>query len=287
MERLVVVTGLSGSGKSLAAKCLEDVGYFCVDNLPVSLIPPFCELLQRSGDSLPRAAVVVDVRERHLLEHFPEILENLRHRDFPVTVVFFDAADDVLKRRFSETRRPHPVAGAGGGIEEAIRSERERLAPLRDLSDRIIDTSRFNAHELRAFLKATFGAAEGEHGLTIHIVSFGFKFGVPTEADLLFDLRFLPNPYFVDQLRALDGRARAVQDFLEAQPVYGEALGRIVSFVDYLIPHYRSEGKSYLTVTLGCTGGRHRSVAAAEALRRHLEAAGVPASVTHRDTDKE
>lgn len=287
MERLVVVTGLSGSGKSLAAKCLEDVGYFCVDNLPVSLIPPFCELLQRSGDSLPRAAAVVDVRERHLLEQFPEILENLRRRDFPVTVVFFDARDDVLKRRFSETRRPHPVAGAGGGLEEAIRSERERLAPLRDLSDRIIDTSRFNAHELRAFLKATFGATEGAHGLTIHIVSFGFKYGVPTEADLLFDLRFLPNPYFVDHLRPLDGRTRAVQDFLEAQHVYGESLGRIVSFVDYLIPLYRNEGKSYLTVTLGCTGGKHRSVAAAEALRRHLEAAGVPASVTHRDADKE
>jgi UPF0042 nucleotide-binding protein len=258
-----------------------------VDNLPVSLIPPFCELLQRSGDSLPRAAAVVDVRERHLLEQFPEILENLRRRDFPVTVVFFDARDDVLKRRFSETRRPHPVAGAGGGLEEAIRSERERLAPLRDLSDRIIDTSRFNAHELRAFLKATFGATEGAHGLTIHIVSFGFKYGVPTEADLLFDLRFLPNPYFVDHLRPLDGRTRAVQDFLEAQHVYGESLGRIVSFVDYLIPLYRNEGKSYLTVTLGCTGGKHRSVAAAEALRRHLEAAGVPASVTHRDADKE
>lgn len=287
MDRLVVVTGLSGSGKSLAAKCLEDIGYFCVDNLPVSLIPRFCELLQRSGDSLPRAAVVVDVRERHLLEHFPEMLENLRHREFPMTVVFFDARDEVLKRRFSETRRPHPVATAGSGIEEAIRSERERLAPIRDLADRIIDTSRFNAHELRAFLKASFGAAVDAHGLTLHVVSFGFKYGIPTEADLLFDLRFLPNPYFVEALRPLDGRARPVQDFLAGHPIYRETIERLGSFLDFLIPLYRNEGKSYLTVTLGCTGGKHRSVAVAEALRERLDRTGLPVSVTHRDAEKE
>lgn len=287
MDRLVIITGLSGSGKSLAAKCLEDVGYFCVDNLPVTLIPPFCELLLRSADTLHRAAVVVDVRERHMLDHFPEILEGLRHRDFPVTVVFFDANNDVLKRRFSETRRPHPVTVPGAGIEEAIRTERGRLASVRDLADRIVDTSRFNAHELRAFLKASFGTGSEPGGLTIHIVSFGFKYGVPTEADLLFDLRFLPNPYFVDSLRPLDGRSVAVRGFLEGQPTYGEFLARLRDFVDYLIPLYRSEGKSYLTVTLGCTGGKHRSVAAAEALRDHLELVGVSAAITHRDAEKE
>lgn len=287
MERLVIVTGLSGSGKSLAAKCLEDLGYFCVDNLPVTLIPPFCELLQRGGEALRRAAIVVDVREGRLLDHFPETLESLRHRDFPVTVVFFDCGNDALKRRFSETRRPHPVTVPGGGLEQSIEAERRRLAPLRDLADRIIDTSRFNAHELRAFLKASFGTASEGVGLTVLIVSFGFKYGVPAEADLVFDVRFLPNPYFVDELRALDGTSDEVKRFLEEKRVTGEFRTRLYEFLDYVIPLYRAEGKSYLTLTVGCTGGKHRSVTIAEGLRSHLESAGVPAAVTHRDLGKE
>lgn len=286
MERLVVISGLSGSGKSLAAKCLEDLGYFCVDNIPVALIPPFVELLQRGGGSVSRAAMVIDVREGEFLQPFPGILEELRAKGAPVTVLFFEAADEALKRRFSETRRPHPMLEAEGTLEQAIQAERQALAPLREHADRILDTSRFNAHELRKFLKAAFGSPGGS-GLNVHLVSFGFKYGVPAEADLVFDVRFLPNPYFVEGLRPLDGRTMEVQAYLHGKPETSDFLKRLQDFIDFLIPKYAAEGKSYVTITLGCTGGKHRSVALAEALREHLEAAGHPVAVSHRDLGKE
>ncbi len=287
MERLVVITGLSGSGKSLAARCLEDMNFFCVDNLPVSLIPQFYDLLQRSGGAIPRGAIVVDAREREFLAGFPETLESLKAHDAPVSLLFFECGDDILKRRFSETRRPHPMQVHGGSLEQAIQDERQILAPLRDVADRIIDTSQFNAHELRSFLKASFGAHSAATTLNVHVVSFGFKYGVPAEADLLFDVRFIPNPYFVDALRPLDGQHPEVRGFVDARPETKEFMKRLEEMLDFLIPHYASEGKSYLTITIGCTGGKHRSVALAEEIREHLAAQGVPVSVTHRDLGKE
>jgi len=287
MERLVVITGLSGSGKSLAARCLEDMNFFCVDNLPVNLILQFYELLQRSGGGIPRGAIVVDAREREFLAGFPETLEALKAKGAPVTLLFFESTGEILTRRFSETRRPHPMQEPGGSLEKAIQDERAILAPLRDLADRIIDTSRFNAHELRSFLKASFGEHHQTTSLNVHVVSFGFKYGVPAEADLLFDVRFIPNPYFVEGLRQLDGRHQSVRAFLDARPEAKEFLARLKDMLDFLIPHYASEGKSYLTITIGCTGGKHRSVALAEAIREHFVEHGVPVSVTHRDLGKE
>ena len=218
MERLVVITGLSGSGKSLAARCLEDMNFFCVDNLPVNLIPQFYDLLNRSSGAIPRGAIVVDAREREFLSGFPEALAALKADGAPVTLLFFECTDEVLKRRFSESRRPHPMQEPSGSLEKAIQDERAVLAPLRNIADRIIDTNQFNAHELRSFLKASFGAHHQSTALNVHIVSFGFKYGLPAEADLVFDVRFIPNPYFVDGLRALDGRHERVRTFLAERP---------------------------------------------------------------------
>ncbi len=287
MERLVVITGLSGSGKSLAARCLEDMNFFCVDNLPVNLIPQFYDLLNRSSGAIPRGAIVVDAREREFLSGFPEALAALKGDGAPVTLLFFECTDEVLKRRFSESRRPHPMQEPSGSLEKAIQDERAVLAPLRNIADRIIDTNQFNAHELRSFLKASFGAHHQSTALNVHIVSFGFKYGLPAEADLVFDVRFIPNPYFVDGLRALDGRHERVRTFLAERPEATEFVARLKALLDFLIPHYASEGKSYLTITIGCTGGKHRSVALAEAIREHFVDNGVPVSVTHRDLGKE
>ena len=287
MKQLVVITGLSGSGKTMAARYLEDLGFFCVDNLPVTLIPQFHELLQRSADPIPRAAVVVDVREGRLLDHFPEILRDLRAKGASVSLLFFESSDDVLKRRFSETRRPHPMAVEGASLEEAIQSERDALSGLRELADRIIDTSRFSVHELRTFLKSAFAVAGGAQELNVNVVSFGFKYGVPSEADLVFDVRFLPNPYFVDGLRTRDGRDPAIREYLWAQPETAAFERHLHQLLGFLIPLYAAEGKSYLTITLGCTGGKHRSVALAEALREHLGSGDLQVSVTHRDLGKE
>lgn len=287
MERLVVITGLSGSGKSLAARCLEDMNFFCVDNLPVNLIPQFYELLLRSGGAIPRGAIVVDAREREFLAAFPETLETLKANGAPVTLLFFECKGEILKRRFSESRRPHPMQDPNGSLETAIQDERAILAPLRNIADRIIDTSQFSAHELRSFLKASFGQHHATTALNVHIVSFGFKYGVPAEADLLFDVRFIPNPFFVDELRLLDGRHEKVRAFLDERAEAREFLARLKELLDFLIPHYASEGKSYLTITIGCTGGKHRSVALAEGIREHFVDNGVPVSVTHRDLGKE
>ena len=287
MERLVIITGLSGSGKSLAARAFEDLGYFCVDNLPVALIPRFYELIQRSVDEIPRAALVVDIREKDFLTHVPETLRELRNLGAPLQVTFFECDDDVLKRRFSTTRRPHPMASASGSLEQAIHDEREALATLREQADRIIDTSRFTAHELRAFLKNAYGEHEATRGPNVNVMSFGFKYGLPSEADLVFDVRFLPNPYFVEDLRPLNGRNEPVQRFLESKPETHEFLGRLKSFLDFLMPLYAAEGKTYLTVAVGCTGGKHRSVMLAERLLEHFTQSERPVSVNHRDLGKE
>ena len=286
-QRLVVISGMSGSGKSLAANCFEDVGFFCVDNLPVTLIPPFCELIQRSGEQLPLAALVIDARERSFLEQFPEILTGLRRLEIPVEVLFFDCSDEVLQRRFSETRRPHPMAREAGTVEQAIRAERVALAGLRELADRIIDTSAYTSHQLRSFLKAAYGALPENNAPSLNIESFGFKYGAPAQADLLFDVRFLPNPFFVDDLRPLDGRCGEVQEYLDRTAVTEQFMGRLKELLDFLLPLYTAEGKTYLTVALGCTGGKHRSVALAERLGAHFTASGFAATVNHRDLGKE
>jgi RNase adapter protein RapZ len=283
---IIVITGLSGSGKTLAIRAFEDMGHFCVDNLPVALIPVFADLCARRPD-LRRAALVVDVREGTFLGEFPAIFDalrrNARHR---ARLLFFEADDEALIRRFSETRRPHPLA-SGGSLEEGIRRERQMLEPLRERADLIIDSSRFNVHELRRYIQEHFAPQAGGQPIGISVVSFGYKHGLPAEADLLFDTRFLPNPFFVDGLRGRSGLDREVTEYLEAIPDYREFLARIVDLVAFLIPRYIHEGKSYLTVAVGCTGGRHRSVAMAEAVSRSLRDRGYEVKASHRDLERE
>ena len=285
--QLVVITGLAGAGKTLAANCLEDLGFFCVDNLPVGLVLPFCELLQRGGEQVRRAALVIDAREGAFLRQFPGILQGLRDRQMSVQLLFFECSDQVLKRRFNETRRPHPMAEPGGTLDEALQSERSALARLREMSDRTIDTSNFTSHELRAFLKSAYGDSSNEDVPNVNIVSFGFKYGVPAEVDLLFDVRFLPNPYFVDGLRHLDGRTAEVQAFLDKANETGQFMDHLRSLLEFLIPQYGAEGKTYLVIGIGCTGGKHRSVGLSERLGGFFERQRWPFTVTHRDLGKE
>jgi UPF0042 nucleotide-binding protein len=284
---IVVLTGLSGAGKTLAVRAFEDVGYFCIDNLPVALIPVFAELCQRSARQITRAALVVDVREGAFLDEFPAIYDALRTAPGRrVSLIFFEADDETLIRRFSETRRPHPLS-EGSGLEQGIRRERRALAPLRDRADLIVDSSRFNVHDLRRYVLEHFSPAEGARPLAISILSFGYKHGLPGEADLLFDTRFLPNPFFVDELRGRTGLDPAVNAYLTASPEYSELQRRIVDLLGFLIPRYLREGKSYLTVAIGCTGGRHRSVAMAESVAADLRARGFDVKPSHRDVEKE
>lgn len=287
MDQLVVITGLSGSGKSLAADALEDIGYFCVDNLPVGLIHPFCDLLQRGGQRVPLAALVIDAREGAYLEQFPDILHGLRARGTPVQLVFFDSDDEVLKRRFSESRRPHPMTPRGGTLEQAIAAERRALRPLHDLADRVIDTSKLTPHQLRSFLENAFGSKRRREVPNVNVISFGFKYGLPAESDLVFDVRFLPNPHFVQELRPLDGRSGSVQAYLDEAEMLPGFLERLNGLIDFLVPLYGAEGKTYLTVAIGCTGGKHRSVALAERLGQYLRERDVPATVSHRDLGRE
>lgn len=283
---IVVITGLSGSGKTLAIRAFEDMGHFCVDNLPVALIPVFADLCARRPD-VRRAALVVDIREGTFLKEFPAIFDDMRRtRGRRVRLLFFESDDDALIRRFSETRRPHPLA-ADGSLEEGIRREREALAPLRERADLIIDSSRFNVHELRRYIQDHFAPQPGSQSIGIAIVSFGYKHGVPSESDLLFDTRFLPNPFFVDGLRGKSGLDPEVRAYLEAMPEYREFQRRIVDLMIFLIPQYIREGKSYLTVAVGCTGGRHRSVVMAEAVGAALRDSGYEVKASHRDLEKE
>ncbi|PYT09887.1 MAG: RNase adapter RapZ [Acidobacteria bacterium] len=286
MEPIIVVTGLSGSGKSLAARCFEDLGYFCIDNLPVTLIPVLIELLGRSRNEMRRVVLIVDVREGELLREFPRMIRDLRGRQVPLRILYFDSSNEALIRRFSETRRPHPL-DEGQGLEHAIARERERLDEVRELADRIIDTSRFNAHELRAFLRTEFSPGSESFGIGISVVSFGFKYGLPADADLVFDVRFVPNPFFVDGLKSKNGLDPEVVAYLEEKDEYRGFIQKVGDLMEYLLPGFVKEGKSYLTVAVGCTGGRHRSVAAAEHLRERLRRSGFPARITHRDIDKE
>ncbi len=285
VSQLAIITGLSGSGMSSAMNIFEDLGYFCVDNLPIQLIPSFVHLCERKETGISHAALVVDIREGEFLDNFPQVLEELRTREqFETTVLFFEASDAALQRRFSETRRPHPFGE--GTVLEAIEAEREELAPIRTVADMVIDTSDHTVHSLRDLLRTRFAHAAAEDEMQLTMVSFGYKYGVPLDADLLLDVRFLPNPHFVPELKPLTGNDQAVIDFLERNPEVGETTRRFADLLAYLLPLYRREGKSYVTVGVGCTGGKHRSVAVANALVARLHDDGYLARVTHRDIRK-
>jgi len=281
-HHLVLLTGLSGSGKGSVLNTFEDLGFYCVDNLPVALIPKFSELYVEGGE-IERAALLVDAREGEQIDKLPGIYRQLVN-EHPATLVFIEASDEALMRRFSETRRPHPL-GRGGSVAEGIREERRRMAPIRRLADVVIDTTKFNVHELRQFIIDRF-QNPGRRPLLVSVVSFGYRYGIPAEADLVFDVRFLPNPHFVPRLRPFSGKDPRVARYIRSFTQTGEFLRRIESLLLYLIPHYIQEGKSYLTVALGCTGGRHRSVALAEIIKRAVKKKGYSAKVVHRDLDK-
>jgi UPF0042 nucleotide-binding protein len=281
---LVIITGMSGSGKASALKAFEDLGYYCVDNLPIELIPSFAELALRS-EEIPRTALVVDVREGSELDKLPGILKSVK-RTIPTRVIFLEASDAALLRRFSETRRPHPL-GTDAPVRSSLRAERRHLGPIRAIADLVIDTSKFNVHELRAHLIDRFTERTGgDRSILVSCVSFGYRQGVPDDADLVFDVRFLPNPHFVPQFRPLTGRHPKVAKYIRSFPQTQEFIKRISDLLVYLLPHYIHEGKSYLTIAFGCTGGQHRSVMIAEDVSKRLRKAGYKAKVVHRDSPK-
>lgn len=281
--RILLVTGLSGSGKSTAIRALEDVGYFCIDNLPVPLLGKLVELAKQAGD-MPRIAVVVDAREGRFLGNLPREISDLRQRNARVEVLYLDATDEVLIRRYSETRRRHPLS-PDGSVVGGIAEERKVLRALRDLADEAIETSSLTVHELKKLIQARFGQESTEP--SVALISFGFRYGLPLQADLVFDVRFLPNPYFVPEMRARTGReadvAGYVLDRREAQDFLAHATGMI----SFLLPHYRREGKSYLTIAVGCTGGKHRSVAVARELARRLEGENALLHIWDRDIERD
>jgi len=282
--RLAVVTGLSGSGKSTALHVLEDQGFYCVDNLPVALIPRFVDLWESSREEVTKVALGIDVRERHFLGDFSRVFDELRARGVALEVLYLDASDDVLVRRFSETRRPHPSA-AGGAVVDGIRSEREKLRPLREVADRVLDTSAFTVHELRTALRDIRERTEAGT-LTITVLSFGYKYGLPSDADIALDCRFLPNPFFVEDLRHKTGLDAAAADYVLHREETREFLRRVMALLEFTLPGYQREGKAYLTIALGCTGGRHRSVTLVEELARELRECGHRVLVRHRDIDR-
>ena len=286
---IVIITGLSGSGMSSATNAFEDLGYFCVDNLPLTLLPTFARLIEPDEEDnarIKRAAIVINIREGHFLSEFNDQLRELKTGgDLEVFVLFLEAADEALQRRFSETRRPHP-ADVGGGLLDAIRHEREAMGEIRAHADLIVDTSEFSVHTLRQYLVNRFSPDPEGTPMRVQVLSFGQKYGGPRDVDLLFDVRHLPNPYFVPHLRDLSGHDRRVVEFLKSKPEAMETLRRFSELVEYLLPLYQREGKSYVTVGVGCTGGRHRSVMIANALARSLRRAGFDASTVHRDVKK-
>lgn len=281
-SELVIITGLSGSGKGTVLKTLEDLGYYAVDNLPLEFIPKFAELIGGSG--IRYAAIVVDIRERGALNRFPALYNKVKSR-IPTTLVFLEASDDALVRRFSETRRPHPL-GTRMSVAKSLRAEHRALAPIRKLADHIIDTSKFNVHELREFIGETFRGGRDASSISIYVYSFGFRHGVPNDADLVFDVRFLPNPNYIPKYKNLTGKHPSVARYIRSYPQTQEFIQRITDLLIYLLPHYIREGKSYLTIAFGCTGGHHRSVMIAAETKKRLAQAGYRVKEAHRDIEK-
>jgi len=282
-RQLVILTGLSGSGKGSVLRTFEDLGFYCVDNLPVSFIPHFAELYMEGGGDFERAVLLVDAREGEQLKRLPEVYRRLR-REYPATLVFIEASDEALARRFSETRRPHPMGGEFS-ILEGIRLERRQMAGIRALADVVIETTKFTVHDLHHFITERFQKA-GRKPLLVSLVSFGYRFGLPADADLVFDVRFLPNPHFIPKLRPFSGKNARVAKYIRSFKQTERFLRRIEGMLEYLIPHYIREGKSYLTIAFGCTGGRHRSVMMAEEIAKALGKRGYTTKLEHRDLER-
>ncbi|OGP98389.1 MAG: RNase adaptor protein RapZ [Deltaproteobacteria bacterium RBG_16_55_12] len=282
---IIVVTGLSGSGKSGVIRALEDNGFFCIDNLPVVLIPKFIDLCQGYREEIKRIALGIDLRERLFFQSWPEVLAELRVAGHRVEVLFLDAADEVLLRRFSETRRPHPLAGEGS-IQEGIVRERKALEGMRALADKIIDTSDFNVHELKREVEQYYSQSQSPRKMNLFMNSFGYKYGIPHDTDMIVDVRFLPNPFFVNGLRAKNGLEPDVKEFVLKREETHVFLDRLYSLLEFVLPQYEREGKSSLTLALGCTGGKHRSVVLVEELKKRLDQERFRIHVKHRDIDK-
>jgi UPF0042 nucleotide-binding protein len=280
--RMVVVTGLSGSGRSAALKAFEDMGYYCVDNLPLVLLSAFVAFAKESGDAV-RSAIGIDIREKGFPDRFPLLYGELKSRGNAIETLFLDASDQTIVRRFSETRRPHPLGGGATPLLDGIRKERVALSEVKKLADRIVDTSDYTVHDLRQTIERHYSVDVAGRPMVITLVTFGYKYGIPYDLDLLFDLRFLPNPHFVPELRPRSGEDQAVRDYVMARPDASEFLDRLLAFIEYLLPRYRSEGKSYLTIGFGCTGGRHRSVAVSLLIAEHLRRNGYEVNIKHRD----
>ncbi len=284
--QVVILTGVSGSGKTTALRALEDAGFYCVDNLPIVFLDKLLELSGHTAGEVSRIALVVDAREQRFLADAPEAIEEVRHKGNDVQVLFLDASDESLVRRYSETRRRHPLAGESGTVQDGIAAERRALADIEALADEVIDTTSLNVHELKRLVTRRFAAGEGAR-LGVTLVSFGFRFGIPAHADMVLDVRFLPNPFFIPELKPHPGTDPRVAGFVLGQPDAKAFLDRLSDLLGFLLPRYRAEGKSYLTLAVGCTGGKHRSVALAAALAERLEASGQPVRLWHRDLDKE
>ena len=280
-----IVTGLSGAGRSEAAHSLEDIGHFVVDNLPPALIGKMVELAAAAGEP-SRVAIVADARGGVFFPDLAAALEDLRQQQVPYRILYLDASDEALVKRFEATRRRHPMS-SGDRMIEGIRKERALMEPLREAADLIIDTSQLTPHELRDRVREAFGVARSEEGLQVALVAFGYKHGIPRDANLVFDVRFLPNPHWVEELRPLPGTADPVRDYVRAQPAYGGFLRRLRRLLDFVVPGYVKEGKSYLTIAIGCTGGRHRSVVVAEELATYFREAGHPVRLEHRDLERD
>jgi len=283
--RIVIVSGLSGSGKSTAIKALEDEGFFCLDNLPVALFPTFVELVERSKDSVRDVALVLDIRGRDFLEGYEGVLQQLREAGHSLEILFFTATDEVLIRRFSETRRRHPALESGS-VSDGIRFEREQLDGLRRLATFEVDTSELNVHQLRERVIAHLQGRAGARRMTVLIQSFGFRYGVPLESDLVMDVRFLSNPYFTPELKDLTGEDAAVRAYVLRQPETKTFLDTYIKLLDFLLPAYQKEGKTYLTISIGCTGGKHRSVAIAHEVCERLAGHNLLFKLIHRDIEK-
>jgi UPF0042 nucleotide-binding protein len=280
---LVIITGMSGSGKQTALKAFEDLGFYAVDNLPIAFVPKFADL-SRDTKTRRRAALIIDIREGAVLQQFPKMFRELKKR-LDVKLLFLDADDEVLRRRFSETRRPHPL-GAETTVLSSLKDEREQLKPIRRLADLSIDTSKLNVHELRALISANFQETQESNKIVVYVNSFGFRHGVPADSDLVFDVRFLPNPNYIPEFKKLTGRHPSVARYIRSFPQTGEFINRISELLIYLLPHYIREGKSYLTISFGCTGGHHRSVLIADEIYKRLKKAGFTVKAHHRDTGK-
>jgi len=282
--KIVIISGLSGSGKSTAIKALEDVGFFCVDNLPVVLLPKFLELRTGSDSEISKLALVMDIREKHFVSTYSDVLDRLGKQGYRFEILFLEASEEMLLRRYSETRMQHPLA-KGGSLLEAIHNEREQLEGLKGIADKVIDTSHYNVHELKAVILGHVLKGIQTGHVEVHLLSFGYKYGIPHDADLVIDVRFLPNPYFVPELKALDGTSPKVQTFVKRWDETQIFLKKYLDLLDYLIPLYEKEGKSYLTVAVGCTGGRHRSVVIADEIFEYLNKKTDHISLVHRDIE--